>query len=122
MRHILLVVMIILALGVFAIAVAADTTHHKSGTDSAKEKHATVYMTKTQAKEIKDAAGKPVEVKLTDHQKEVLKESHNSPHVRKSPERSDCRHKGNCGYGDNCIGIYKGYTDVFGDDEFQPQE
>jgi hypothetical protein len=74
MRKLLIAIMVILALGVFAVAVAADTTHHKVGSDTPKEKHATVYLTKTQAKAVKDAAGKPVEIKLTDHQKEVIKE------------------------------------------------
>jgi len=74
MRNLLIIVMAILALGVFAVAVAADTTYHKTGTESPKEKHATIYLTKTQAKEVKDALGKPVDLKLTEHQKEVIKE------------------------------------------------
>jgi hypothetical protein len=74
MRNFLLVVMITLALGAFAVAVAADTSHHKTGTDTPKEKHATIYLTKIQVKEIKDATGKPAEIKLTDHQKEVIKD------------------------------------------------
>jgi len=74
MRNFLLVVMITFALGAFAVAVAADTSHNKTGTDTPKEKHATIYLTKIQVKEIKDATGKPVEIKLTDHQKEVIKD------------------------------------------------